>query len=121
MEKVAVKKCASYLRVHKMQMTKTLQERAHSSKTVGEELLASRQLLSDHAGSCYHSKAAVVELLGLHLLELFGICGLKAKWVKAKVSWYALRPRFHRPAFTCTSSVDPLRRFKGENGEDLRD
>merc|ERR1712190_186113 len=51
-----------------------------------EDLLTSRQLLSDHAGSGYHCEAPVVQLLCLHFLEFFPIRGLEAKWVEAQIS-----------------------------------
>merc|ERR1719359_1607519 len=60
-----------------------------------KELLASHQLLCDHAGGGDHGEAAVVELLGLHFLELLRILGLEPKRVKAQVSWLVVI--FNRP------------------------
>merc|ERR1719240_771750 len=78
-----------------------------------EELLASRHLLRDHAGGGNHGEAAVVELLGLHFLELLRILGLQAEWVEAQVSWLVVF--FHRPLLAGGWIL------KGEDRIDLRD
>jgi len=41
-----------------------------------EKLLTGGYLLGDHASCSDHGEASIVELLGLHFLELLGICGL---------------------------------------------
>merc|ERR1719326_1963255 len=85
--------------------------------SIPKELLASRQLLRDHASSGDHGQAAVVDLLCLHLLELCGICGLEAKWVEAEVPWLAIG--FHRPRFATPEFATRL--FKAEDCINLRD
>mmetsp|Transcript_28235 Transcript_28235/g.52994 ORF Transcript_28235/g.52994 Transcript_28235/m.52994 type:complete len:94 (+) Transcript_28235:178-459(+) len=55
-----------------------------------EELVASRDLLIDHACKGNHGEAAIVDFFRLHGLELFGRFGLEAKWVKAKVAWHMI-------------------------------
>ncbi len=47
--------------------------------------LAVRELLGDEPGGREHSEAAVLELLGLHLLELVGVLRLEAKRIEADV------------------------------------
>merc|ERR1719240_1925708 len=78
-----------------------------------EELLASRQLLRDHAGGGNHGEAAVVELLGLHLLELLRISGLEAEWIETQVSWLVVF--LHRPLLASG------RVLEGEHRKDLWD
>merc|ERR1719174_3370421 len=62
-----------------------------------EELLASCYLLGNHASHCNHGEAAIVELFGLHCLELLRILGLEAKGVKAQVSWHVVCLDFEQP------------------------
>merc|ERR1740129_2004047 len=49
-----------------------------------EELLATSNLLSDHAGSGDHGEATVVELFGLHLIQLLRILWPDARGSKPK-------------------------------------
>jgi hypothetical protein len=51
--------------------------------------------LRNHPGCRNHSKATVVELLGLHDFELFGVFRLEVQWVKAEIS--TLTVCFHCP------------------------
>merc|ERR1711937_839155 len=80
-----------------------------------KELLTCGQLLSDHAGGGDHGKTSVVELLGLHILQLLRIFRLEAERVKAQVSWLVI--------FTdcplCGTFQSRL--LEGENRIDLRD
>merc|ERR1711985_88663 len=55
--------------------------------TLREELLASHQLLRNHASHGDHGKAAIVQLFRLHRHELLLILGLEAKRIETKVSW----------------------------------
>merc|ERR1719409_1797460 len=43
-------------------------------------------LLDDHAGGGEHGEAAVLELLGLHLLERLGVLGIEAERVEVEVA-----------------------------------
>ena len=47
-----------------------------------EERGARLELLDDHAGGREHGEAAVLELLGLHLLERLGVLGLEAEGIE---------------------------------------
>ena len=47
-----------------------------------EEGSARLELLDDHAGGREHGEAAVLELLGLHLLERLGVLGLEAEGIE---------------------------------------
>ena len=69
-------------------MSSQTRKRARYARSIclAEELLAVRQLLSDHADDADHREAAVVDLLGLHLLELGGAGGLEAERVPAQVA-----------------------------------
>ena len=51
-----------------------------------KDLLASHQLLGDHACNAKHGKAAVLELLGAHGVEGIGISGLEAEGIEAQVT-----------------------------------
>merc|ERR1711920_255302 len=55
-----------------------------------EGLLACHQLLAKHANCSEHGEAAIVDLLGLNLLEFGGVRRLEAKRVETKISWQAL-------------------------------
>merc|ERR1711959_215788 len=52
-----------------------------------EELLASHQLLRDHACHADHGKATMGEFLVLHLHQSIWIRGLQAERVPAQISW----------------------------------
>ena len=51
-----------------------------------EDALAVNGLLGEESGSGEHGKAAVLELLGLHLEELLGVLGHEAEGVEAEVT-----------------------------------
>ena len=57
-----------------------------SCASVLEELVAGGELLAHHAGDRDHGEAAVVELLGLHVLELGRVVRLEPERVKAEVA-----------------------------------
>jgi hypothetical protein len=59
------------------------------------------QLLSNHACCGEHSKAASIELLGLHLFELFRVFWFEAQWIEVEVS--NLTVCLHRPLFSIGS------------------
>eukprot|EP00964_Phaeocystis_antarctica_P031999 scaffold18105_cov60-Phaeocystis_antarctica.AAC.3 len=83
------------------------------TRTHLEELAARDALLDDHTGNGDHGEAAVVELLGLHLLELRGVGRLEAERVEAEVVARDVL-RLHRPRGL-------RRRREVEGREDLRD
>merc|ERR1719359_1556581 len=56
-----------------------------------EQLPARDALLHDHPRDRDHRKAAVVQLLRLHLLELHRVLGLQAKRIEAEVAGLVVR------------------------------
>ena len=58
------------------------QTRPGRLRTRLEERGARLELLDDHAGGREHGEAAVLELLGLHLLERLGVLGLEAEGIE---------------------------------------
>ena len=58
------------------------QARPGRLRTRLEERGARLELLDDHAGGREHGEAAVLELLGLHLLERLGVLGLEAEGIE---------------------------------------
>jgi len=63
-----------------------------------KQLLASGQLLRDHASGSDHGETAIVEFLVLHVQQFLRVLGLKAKWVKADITWLVVI--FHFPVLS---------------------
>merc|ERR1719263_723424 len=81
--------------------------------SVLEELVAGGELLAHHAGDRDHGEAAVVELLGLHLLELHRVVRLEPERVKAEVA--------ARVVGADAPQLAAEGRVEREDGEDLGD
>merc|ERR1711966_87478 len=52
-----------------------------------DDSLSVGKFLSQKSGGSKHAKTSVLEFLGLHDLDLFGILGLQAKRIKTNITW----------------------------------